>query len=314
MSPAAPHHRPEASRPFSSASVRFVKQDGSEYSHPSVNHEVEEPRARPPSAPRVYAVSSRDGSPIVSRAFDGIPGYVGVKRTKSPLHQRDSLKSRMSPQRAGSRRRQRWERERDILRGQELTAEEVRELYQVNTTSLFSELFEDGEIMAQWQQFCSKSEEDQEGLCRAALQKKCAGPKMTQDPAELYCRMSSRARGMLERGVGLEFLEQFEQALVSLVYGDDLHSAEEGSGGVSASPMLTDESWSLSPSGSGAKVTLSESLERMVCHQMCVYYSLSSSSYSVQQGHAKTLFISWSSPPPLPPTSSLTQYLRKIAA
>lgn len=37
--------------------------------------------------------------------------------------------------------------------------------------------------------------------------------------SELYLRMSSRARGMLERGVGVNFLQAFEAALLQRVYG-----------------------------------------------------------------------------------------------
>jgi hypothetical protein len=289
MSPAAPqptHRRPEASRPFAS-SVRFVKEDGTQYSHPQeLDDEVERQYASPgrpsPAASRVYAVSGRDGSPIFTMGDGG----VGMKRAKSPLHQRDSLRSRMSPQRAGSRRRMRWERERDIMRGQDLTEAEVRELYQVNNHSLFADLFEDGVSMASWLEFCKKSEEDQRGICNSVDKqqiRKYAGPKMTQDPAELYSRMSSKARGMLERGVGIDFLEKFENALVPLIYSSQSGGADDGDDDDDDDDVDDDrdrdmvmadaaanggEDWTLTRTRTGAKVTLGESLERMVCHQV----------------------------------------------
>jgi hypothetical protein len=278
MSPAAPqqtHRRPEGSRTFASSSVRFVKEDGTQYSHPhELDDEVERQYASPgrpsPAVSRVYAVSGRDGSPI----FTG-DGGVGVKRAKSPSHQRDSLRSRMSPQRAGSRRRMRWERERDIMRGQDLTEAEVRELYQVNNHSLFADLFEDGVSMASWLEFCKKSEEVQRGICNRVDQqqvRKYAGPKMTQDPAELYSRMSSKARGMLERGVGTGFLEKFEAALVPLIYSAPSCDADDDDG--DGDRVMADaaanggEEWTLTRTRNGAKVTLGQSLDRMVCHQV----------------------------------------------
>ena len=39
---------------------------------------------------------------------------------------------------------------------------QVKALYQVNSQSLFAELFEDGAIMAKWQTFCKQSEEEQD--------------------------------------------------------------------------------------------------------------------------------------------------------
>jgi len=99
-----------------------------------------------------------------------------------------------SPVRAGSRRRQRMEKERDILRGMELTDEEVKALYRVTTSSMFCELFEDQTRMEKWVRFCSETEERQDELMKSAARPVNAR-KMTQDPRFVapiccHCAMS----------------------------------------------------------------------------------------------------------------------------
>eukprot|EP00281_Chroomonas_sp_CCMP1168_P001835 CAMPEP_0206260016 /NCGR_PEP_ID=MMETSP0047_2-20121206/26839_1 /ASSEMBLY_ACC=CAM_ASM_000192 /TAXON_ID=195065 /ORGANISM="Chroomonas mesostigmatica_cf, Strain CCMP1168" /LENGTH=295 /DNA_ID=CAMNT_0053687021 /DNA_START=37 /DNA_END=924 /DNA_ORIENTATION=- len=290
----SPTNRTATAAPRVFGSVRFVREDGSQYTTESGRGGIAMTGAYVFGDCPAIRVSParRDVS------MDGDISSNVIKRNQSPVLKRDSLASRYSPVRAGSRRRQRWERERDMLRGQALTEEEVKALYQVTSHSAFADLFEDGGLMERWSNFCSQAEETQEEMARP-VERRINVPKQTTDPSELYTRMSSRARGMLERGVGVSFLEAFEAALVGQVYGDDFFMV--------ASP---DQDWDLESTQGGAKVTLQESLSRLVCHAICVFYSLSS--FSVQDGGAKTMLISWPQPPPPKPASTLTEYLKLV--
>jgi hypothetical protein len=81
------------------------------------------------------------------------------------------------------------EKERDILRGLELTEEEVKALYRHTTSSMFCELFEDAERMREWLKFCSETEERQ-GQLMTSPPKTFQPRKMTQDPWYVYASFS----------------------------------------------------------------------------------------------------------------------------
>ena len=60
----------------------------------------------------------------------------GIKRARSPGLQRDSLKQRYSPGRPGSRRHQRWSNDQALR--EDMTDEELRELYAMDWRSALS--------------------------------------------------------------------------------------------------------------------------------------------------------------------------------
>ena len=160
----------QAARAATSPVVRFVSADGVAYEPPAqLLYHAADPPNRVQSPLRWHSGPRASASPHVSP---------GLKRHRSPVLQRDSLKSRYSPGRPGSRRHQRWSNDQALA--QDFTDEDLRELYAMDWRSALSERFDGNDKMQQWQDFCEASEEHQ----RAILMRfnKTSSPSAKTDP------------------------------------------------------------------------------------------------------------------------------------
>mmetsp|Transcript_32091 Transcript_32091/g.76235 ORF Transcript_32091/g.76235 Transcript_32091/m.76235 type:complete len:333 (-) Transcript_32091:126-1124(-) len=312
-------------------SVRFVREDTGEaynagantgvYVIPSDEDDVHGPvrmmgmmgqRAEPRASPHRWG-GAPDGRNEISP--------MGVKRSRaSPSHVRDSLRSRYSPGRPGSRRHQRWTNDQ-MLRN-ELDEDELKELYTVDWRSSLSELFSGdsaADNMKRWEEFCAADEEEQHSMLHKWFGK--APPKHTrrtasEDPKTLYGRLDRRVKGLLARGVARDFLRHFEMQLAAQL---DVSSADTGAErrGVAGDVVMVEAAGvvELTATPGGATCALDDPLQRLVAHAVCLYHSLQS--FTKDQGVAgtssKMVIISWPTPLTVaPPGMLLHEYLSSV--
>lgn len=258
--------------------VRFVRADGAEYAPPAA---VVYTPSDPPAFLQARASPERDHSPWMRD--DAEPGSSrgrspGVKRTRSPGLQRDSLRQRYSPGRPGSRRHQRWSNDQALR--EDLTDEDLRELYAMDWRSALSELFVGEDKMQKWQDFCEASEEEQLRVLmglrsdrgRSRLERRL-------QPQERFNRIDRRVKALLKRGVGTAFVEEFETRLRSLLYG----SGEAASDAAARAPVADSGEQGTGTGGlsmlktrGGASLVLNDSMERLLAHSVCLYHAVQS--------------------------------------
>mmetsp|Transcript_61906 Transcript_61906/g.128066 ORF Transcript_61906/g.128066 Transcript_61906/m.128066 type:complete len:321 (-) Transcript_61906:90-1052(-) len=292
------------SRPFSA--VRFVREDDSPYQTPvyfvpSASAEVDTGSTGP-------VLMQPQRSPVrdwMRRQSNDGPSPA-LKRTRSPMLQRDSLKSRYSPGRPGSRRYRRWMN--DTMLREALDEDDLKEIYSVEHHSSLSDLFY-GDNMQKWDEFCAMSEEEQRQYLRKALHNHDPVPqKPTNNPRVLYDRLDRKVKAMLKRGVGREFLADFEQQLCALLHVEDAMDAEWDRCGVE---------FMLVKSSKGAVVELGDSMHRLVAHAVCLFHSLQSQTRQpANRASNKELVITFPYPssPSCPPRPQmlLHEYLQII--
>eukprot|EP00291_Cryptomonas_curvata_P027106 CAMPEP_0172176246 /NCGR_PEP_ID=MMETSP1050-20130122/14690_1 /TAXON_ID=233186 /ORGANISM="Cryptomonas curvata, Strain CCAP979/52" /LENGTH=371 /DNA_ID=CAMNT_0012848465 /DNA_START=75 /DNA_END=1187 /DNA_ORIENTATION=+ len=180
-------------------------------------------------------------------------------RSRSSPHHRDSLKNRYSPGRPGSRRHQRWANETAMR--EQLEDEDLKELYAVEWKSSFAELFE-GDNLEKWEAFCSAPEEVQRRQGRQAP--RLRPTVQTDDPRVLYLRLDRRARGILNKGVGHEFVAAFESALLRLIRRSQ--GGDMADGNVSDAVDVSEPGVELKPTPRGATAEIDDAMERLLAH------------------------------------------------
>mmetsp|Transcript_5381 Transcript_5381/g.13008 ORF Transcript_5381/g.13008 Transcript_5381/m.13008 type:complete len:317 (+) Transcript_5381:126-1076(+) len=295
------------------SAVRFVREDNSEYQTP------------------VYFVPSDtadgDGSPAApvlmqaqrSQVRDWMRGENGngpspaLKRVRSPMLQRDSLKSRYSPGRPGSRRHRRWMN--DNLLREELDEDELKELYALDYHSALSDLFY-GDNMQKWDEFCALDEDAQRQLLKGRESAKPAKPqpKPTDDPRLLFERLDRKVKAMLRRGAGTDFLAAFEARLCTMLHGHEPSERTVEDEGFELVPDRTPQEFDfeLVRTVKGAEVELEDPMQRLVVHAVCSFHSLSSQSHINARTGRKQLVIGWPKGAELAlrPRTSLCEFLR----
>ena len=271
----------QAARAATSPVVRFVSADGVAYEPPAqLLYHAADPPNRVQSPLRWHSGPRASASPHVSP---------GLKRHRSPVLQRDSLKSRYSPGRPGSRRHQRWSNDQALA--QDFTDEDLRELYAMDWRSALSELFDGNDKMQQWQDFCEASEEHQRAILMRFNKTSSPSAKTRRalQPQERYDRIDRRVKALLKRGVGMDFLAAFEQRLYQLVYPPEHTSGASsqdsavdvdmvgGRGAERGSRLLEIP---VQKTRGGASVVLNDSMHRLLAHAVCLYHAVQVSAIS----------------------------------
>ena len=175
--------------------------------------------------------------------------------------QRDSLKQRYSPGRPGSRRHQRFQNDQALR--EDLTDQDLRDLYSMDWRSALSELFEDSSKMQAWQDFCSATEEEQRAML-VLVQRSGVCKKRAVQPLERFKRIDRRVKALVKRGVGRGFLAMFEHRLCQLVYGAVRDEEMLGACGSSGEQGVDDVR--LERTRGGAVVVLNDAMHRLLAH------------------------------------------------
>jgi len=198
---------------------------------------------------------------------------------------------------------------------EQLEDEDLKELYAVEWKSSFAELFE-GDNLEKWEAFCSAPEEVQRRQGRQAP--RLRPTVQTDDPRVLYLRLDRRARGILNKGVGHEFVAAFESALLRLIRRSQ--GGDMADGNVSDAVDVSEPGVELKPTPRGATAEIDDAMERLLAHAVCSFHSVDSYSLApgparaACPGPARVLHLAWPHPPAAPPRSPSSTLAAHLAA